>query len=120
MAAISAIQIFDTEEIAASGNATFDIDLERMGAEGFFSLQITLTGNGVAKGEFLLSNNNVNWIEPTGATDIFAGFEDDDGPGADGKDLFSFEPELAKHLRIKITETGTSAKFYISAWLAIQ
>jgi hypothetical protein len=96
------------------------MNLERMNAEGFFSLQITLTGDGIAKGEFLLSNNNVNWVEPSGATDIFSGFEDDDGPGADGKDIFSFEPELSAHLRIKISETGTSNLIVVSAWIAIQ
>lgn len=120
MAAISAIQIFNAEVILASGNATVDINLERMNAEGFFSLQLTLTGNGVAKGEFLLSNNNVNWVEPSGAVDIFSAFEDDSGPGSDGKDLFSFEPELSAHLRIKISETGTSASITVSAWIAIQ
>jgi len=119
MAAISVLQIFNAEEIAKNANASFDVNLERMNAEGFFSLQITLTGTGTAKGEYLVSNNKVNWVEPTGASDIFDGFTVASGPGTDGKDIFSFEPELSAHLRIKITEADVNP-IVVSAWLAVQ
>jgi len=120
--AISVIQIFKDEIFIASGTAEFIIDLERENANGYFSLQMVVTGSaaGVLKGEYKVSNNNVNFVEPTGATDIFEGLDKDGGPLSDGVDMYSFEPELSKFLKVVITETGGAAGVTFGAWLAIQ
>ncbi len=119
-APIQAISIFSSETIAASGNVTFTLDLERHNVEGFFSIQLAVTGSGTIKGEYLLSNDGANYIEPSTATDIFSTFGSGSGPGTDGKDIFSFEPELAKYLRIKITEDGGANSATVTAHLCMQ
>ena len=97
----------DGTSIAASGSSTSDvIDLGTKYPEGFFSLQITLTGDGTAKVEYLLSNDGTNFLEPSEADDILSSFTKISGPGSDGKDMFSFTPMLARFMKIKCTETA--------------
>lgn len=113
--------IFSGELIAASGNAisTPAIDLSKV--DGFFSLQIALTGDGTAKFEYMSSNDGTNFITQTGAADqIVTGFVKTSGPGSDGKDMISFDPELCKFLKIKCTETGTANSVTITVTIAIQ
>ena len=118
--AISVIQIAGSETIALSDNFTYDVDLVRENANGYFSIQIYITGDGTLKAEYLVSNDGTHFIEPTGATDIFSAYTKTSGPGSDGRDIVSFEPELAGHLRIKFTETGGANSVTIDAFLAIQ
>ena len=114
--------LFASKTILAAGNATYNIDLSRMNAAGFFSLQIeVLAGSvGTLKFEYLLSNNNTNYVEPTGATDIVATFGVTSGPGADGIDIYSFEPEVCRWVQIKATEDGGADPVTFDAWLAVQ
>lgn len=113
-------KIFSSVTVAASGSAISSaIDLGGLSTTGHFSLQIELTGNGTAKVEFLLSNNGVDFMEPTGSADIVTGFTKTSGPGSDGKSLISFGPILGRQIQIKLTETGTSNSIVVSAWLAM-
>lgn len=123
--AISTIQVFGGVPsglvLAASGVFTSPaVDLARFNTEGFFSLQFNLTGSGTAKVEFIISNNDVDYIEPTGASDILSAFTSASGPGANGKDIFSFSPPLARFLKLRVTETGGANGVTVNGWLAIQ
>lgn len=111
----------NAETIAASGSfTTGEIQLDLEYIEGFFSLQVQVTGTGTCKFEYLLSNNNTDFFEPTGATDIAASITASSGPGSDGKDMYSFDPMIAKSLKIKCTETGGANSVTVTAWLAYQ
>jgi len=112
-------EIFKSKTISASGNATYNVNLRRMNAEGFFSIQIEVTGDGTVKVEYLESNNGgTDFIDPE--DDIVTGFTSSSGPDSDGKDLFSFEPNLCGMVQIKITETGGADPVVVNAWLAVQ
>ncbi len=110
------IDNFMTEEvIIASGTKTYTKDMERYDFNGFFSLQLVMTGTGVLQGEYLLSNDGVNFVTPTGVPDspIFTGF-------TVGVDMFSFEPMLCRYLRLLLTETGGANPVTVSGYLALQ
>ena len=93
--------------IDASGNSTSDaIDLQRRKIDGFFSVQVNISGSGTAKVEYLASNDGVTYVEPTSASDITSGMTATSGPGSDGNDFFSFSPEPMRFMKIKVTETG--------------
>ena len=110
-------KVFDAITIAASGVArSVSLDLQAYAKEGFFSLQIELTGDGTAKFEYENSNDGETYITQTAAGDqIVTGFTDTSGPESDGKDLISFEPEPSKAMRIKCTETGGANSITITA-----
>jgi len=114
-------KIFDAITIAASGVAnSVPIELPHH-LEGFFSLQIELTGNGTAKFEYEVSNDGETYITQTATADqIVSGFTKTSGPGSDGKDLISFEPEPAKMMKIVCTETGTSDSVTITVTAVIR
>jgi len=119
--AITTTKVFDAQALAASGVFTTPaLDLSRYSTEGFFSLQFNLTGTGTAKVEFMISNNDVDYIEPTGASDVLSAFTVTSGPGANGKDIASFSPPLARFLKLKVTETGGANGVTVNGWLAIQ
>lgn len=120
---IEVIKLFDAQSIAASGNSSQPaqaIDLQRYAANGFFSLQYLITGDGTAKIEYNLSNDGSTWLEPSSATDIGSSLTKTTGPGADGKDILSFSPELARFLKIKVTETGGANAVVVTIHIAIQ
>ena len=113
--------VFDSEAVTASGTATSRaIELSRVGVAGYFSLQVTATGDGTATIEYQLSNDGVTFVEPTGAADVVSGLVKTSGPGSDGKNIYSLSPMLARFIRFKITETGTSDTITITAVLAYQ
>lgn len=120
--AISNFDIFGSEVITAGANVNSEvINLERENAQGYFSLHIEVeAGTGTLKAEYQVSNNNVNFVEPTDSVDIFATFGITSGPGSDGIDLYAFEPELAKYLRVQFTEDGGVQPVTFSAWLCVQ
>lgn len=111
-------QVFNSESIAASGSATYDIKLSRGNAEGFFSVHIVMTGDGTMTFDYLESNNNLDFVDPE--DDITTGFLKTSGPASNGKDLFPFEPNLCRWLRLRATETGGNYGIVVSAWVAIQ
>ena len=118
---IESHKVFNAVTVAASGTSLWSgIDLNQVRPDGYFSLQVAVSGDGTAKFEYLISNDNSNYLEPSSAADIAAGITKTSGPGSDGKDIYSFNPEMARYLKIKITETGGANSVTITAWLAIQ
>ena len=111
---------FDGEVVAASGDATSVIyDLGSLSTTGYFSLQVALTGDGTATIEYELSNDNVNFMVPTGSSEIITGLVKTTGPGSDGQNIYDFGPILSRFMRIKLSETGTSDSITLTAFLAI-
>lgn len=92
------------------------IEIGEKTLEGYFSLQFHLTGDGSAKVEYMLSNNGVDFLTPTGASDIVAVHTV--SSGVSGKDLYSFAPMSCKMLKIKVTVTTDEA--VINAWLGMR
>lgn len=112
---------FYTTAVSASGTADSSvIDLSRLKPEGYFSLQLAVTGSGTVKVQYMLSNDGTNYVIPSSATDIVTGFTSSSGPGSDGKDVFSFQPEIAKYIKLRVTETGGSSSATVTGTLAIQ
>lgn len=118
---ITVIKLFDAQSIAASGNASsIAIDLQRYAMNGFFSVQYLITGDGTLKLEYNLSHDGATYIEPSSASDIGSSLTKTTGPGANGKDILPFSPELSQYLKIKATETGTAQAAVLTLWIAIQ
>lgn len=114
-------EIFKQKALLATETAEYIVDLNRLNAEGYFSLQVVWnSGAGVIKAEYNLSNDGVNYIEPTDAEDIFTGFTEAQGPGNSDTDIFTFTPDLARFIKIVITETGEAAPINFDVILAIQ
>ena len=115
------LMVMNAVTVAASGSYTsHTINLEDYKAKGFFSLYIALTGDGTGKFEYELSADGSTFLTPSSATDIVTAHLKTSGPGSDGKDLYSFSPEVAKDMKIKVTETGTSNSITITAYLTVQ
>jgi len=108
-------KIFDIVEIAAGENEISQVlDLKSFVMIGYFSLQIRLTGNGTGKFEYQLSLDDQTYVTQS-ANVISSNFTKTSGPGGDGKDIISFEPEPASTLRIKVTEIGTTDSITVTA-----
>lgn len=100
---------------------TASIDLtELFGTNGKYGLQVVITGDGTATIEYLISADNVNFINPSTASEIATGLTKASGSGTDGKDYFSFTTPLAKYIKIKITETTTTDDVIVNAILLTQ
>lgn len=116
-------RVLSAVSISASANTTTEkIDLNGLASNGIFSVQYTITGDGTAKIEYLLSNEDAatNMIEPSTATDIGSSLTKTTGPGSNGKDLIPFEPECARWLQLKVTETGGANGVVVTLDIAIQ
>lgn len=118
---LNTVEIFSAETITANTSENSDaIDLNKYQPEGYFSLQVVLAGDGTAKFEYLLSNDGSNYLEPSDAIDIASGHIKTSGPGGDGIDIYTFEPNPARFLKIKVTETGTSNDVIVTVTLLVQ
>ena len=118
---IKKAKIFNGVTILASASSTTSmIQLDDEFIDGFFSLQVEITGSGTAKFEYQLSNNNVDYITPTAASDIVTSIAATGGPGSDGKDIYSFDPMVARSMKIKCTETGGANSITVTATLVYQ
>jgi len=104
---------------AGATTTTGAINLSSLGADGYFSIQVLLTGDGTLKIEYMISNVtnetggpplDAQFLTPTGASDIITAHTKTSGPGSDGLDLYQFpgtgEPIFGKWLKLKLTETG--------------
>jgi len=80
-------------------------------------VQVTNSGDGTITVEYLLSNDGVTYVEPTSASDITSSFTKTSGPGSGTTDVFSFSPEPARYIEIKVTETGTSSDAVVTVVL---
>ena len=116
-------EIFTAEAIAKSGTAYSRIFPMKMTA-GNVSLQIEVTGDGTAKFEWIGSNTDgaeaTDCIKPNNANDIVAAFTKTDGPGGDGKHIYSFNISLVGSMAIKVTETGGVSAIAVTANIAVQ
>ena len=119
MSNITVIQIFN-QSMTTSEAITHTVNLERFDVEGFFSLQIVLAGTGNVDVIWAASNDGSNFITPADTDDIFSAFGPASGPGSDGIDIASFDPLLAKFLKITATGQGAGAITSIIGSLAIQ
>ena len=102
------------EEILAAGTFNYDIDIMRFNAEGFVSLQVKIAGAGTLQADYLLSNNGIDFMNPSGLpayAPIFTGV-------SAGDYIYSFEPMLTRYIRLLFTATG--ATMTLSGWLALQ
>lgn len=119
---ITTRKLFIGTSIAASGNLVSEVvDLRRCAPNGVFSVYFIITGDGTAKIEYLVcSEENGAYIEPSTATDIATGQTKTSGPGSNGVNFVSFEPELTPFLKIKITETGAANAITPNLWLNTQ
>ncbi len=113
-------KFWTAEAVLASGTASKDFDLETFKPEGFFSLQVTVTGSGTAQITYKVSNDNVSWRTPSGASDIVTAHTVSTGDsGLEFYDL-SGTIQFARYLRITVTETSTTDAIAITATLAMQ
>ena len=116
-------EIFTAEVIAAGESAYSDIlDVKQLA--GNATIQIALTGDGTAKVEWVGSLDEdaviAGFIKPNNANDIVTAFTKTDGPGGDGKHIYSFTIKLVSRMAIKITETGGGDSVTVTAILALQ
>ena len=114
---LKTVTLCSSEEIAASGNYTSG-GLDLRDVDGYFSLQLSVTGDGTLKAEFLMSNDGTTFSEPESASDICSGIVKTSGPGSDGELITQFTPDIGRYMKIKITETGTSNSVTVTAVLS--
>jgi hypothetical protein len=115
------LKLFDAEAVALSASATsVAMDLSTYKPAGVFSVQIEVTGDGTVTLAYEVSVNGVDFVVPTGASEIVTGFTKTGGVAAGGKDLIAFYPEPCRFLRLKVTETAGANAIAINAWLCIQ
>ena len=119
MSNISVIKVF-SQSMTTSEAITHTVNLERYDVEGFFSMQIVLTGTGNVDLIWAASNDGDNFITPADTDDIFSAFGPASGPGSDGIDIASFDPLLAKFIKFTATGQGAGAITAINCHLAIQ
>lgn len=118
---VKIVNRFSEEPVVAGGSLiSEEINLMDLAQYGFFSLQLTVTGDGTAKVEYLCSNNDSDFIKPIGADDIVTGFTKTSGPNSDGKGFYSFYPEPCGWMKIKVTETGGANAIAVTLNIAIQ
>ena len=112
--------IINAKTIAAGGThtPTAYIDLNTKYIDGEFSIQILLAGDGIAKIEYLLSNDGSTFIDPTGAADIVTGFTKTSGRAGTGTDLIPVNlTSVSGFLNFKVTETGGADSITITVVL---
>ena len=117
---ISVVKVFNGASMTTSEVISETVDLSRFNCEGFFSMQIEITGTGNVDLIWSASNDGVTFVTPSGTDDIFEAFGATSGPGSDGHSIASFDPMLAKYLKFTATGQGAGAITAINCFLAIQ
>ena len=117
---ITTYHLFVSETITRNtAESSVAIDLREVAQDGIFSIEYYITGSGTLKIEYsLCSIKGGTYIEPTSGADIASGLTS--SSGTSGRDIVTFNPELAPFLKIKVTETGTAADAVIDLKLNIQ
>ena len=112
--------LFNSQTITKNTNASsVAVDLREIGQDGIFGVFYTITGDGVLTLEYTgCITDDGTFIEPSGASDIGSSLVKTSGTG--GSDFVSFQPELMPFMKIKATETGTSANAVLDLYLLIQ
>lgn len=117
---ISVIKVFNAEAITQNTAESKIVDLSRYNCEGFFSMQISVTGAGNIDLTYSLSNDGTTYITPSGTADLFSAFGASSGEGSDGNSLISFDPPLARYIKITATEQNAGAITALECDMAIQ
>jgi len=105
-------KVIDEVTVNNSNTTSKAIDLNHLAANGYFSVQVILTATGAPAidVEYMLSHDGSTFY--TSSSKIATGMAK-----ADSGKIFSFEPELARWLKIKVTETN-SADGTVTVYLA--
>ena len=117
---ISVIKVFNAEAITQNTAESSIVDLSRYNTEGFFSIQISITGAGNITLTYSLSNDGNTYITPSGTAALFTAFGASSGEGSDGHSLVSFDPPLARYIKFTATEQNAGAITALECDLAIQ
>ena len=120
--AISVKEIFKSDEVAAGGTLESPvINLEDYSLDGFMSLQLEITGNGILDADVMASNNGVDFVvlDDTDGNPIGENLDDTSGAGADGKVMLEIDLMLFKKMKILLTETSSANPATVSGWLAM-
>ena len=108
------MKVIDGATVNNSSTSSKAIDLNYLASGGYFSVQVILTATGAPAidVEYMLSHDGSTFY--TSSTKIASGMAK-----ADSGKIFSFQPELARWLKIKVTETA-SAEGTVTVYLATQ
>jgi hypothetical protein len=90
---------------AAGESAEITVDLNTQLPNGYFSLEVAVSGDGTVAVEAKVSNAGSKFVSFT-AVPLFSDFGASDGPDSDGCDLRSIEPPAARYLKLIVTATG--------------
>ena len=113
-------RIFNAETITAGATSTnvypggvVGLDLTSFKPDGYFALQITITGTGTGTFQAQMSNDGTNFAIPNGVDDIVAAM-------AAGTAIYQFSVPVGKYLRILCTEAGGLNSIVVTAYLTVQ
>jgi len=109
--------IFSAQATVASATST-STTLTLNSPTGYFSLQITETGDGTGQWKAVYSNDGTTFVTPTGVSDIVTAHTKTSGTS--GTDIYQLGNGLYKYMRITVTETGGASALSSTATLASQ
>lgn len=112
-------RLFNAERIGVGSSSTSEvINLQNAKTNGFFAVQLTMTGDGTLGLVYEISIDGTNFVQPTGFTAITTTFSKTSGTGSDGKDIIAFNPEL--YIAIRLKATATTDDIVLTATLCMQ
>jgi len=94
--------------------------IDLAGVRGYFSIQYAITGDGTLTLSYTLSNDGTNYLLPSADSTIATGLTKTSGPGGDGKDIISFNPTIARFMKITATETAGANAAVVTINCAIE
>ena len=97
------------------------IDIGTFGKSGTFSLQyyISTAGVSVSLG-YLLSNDYTNFVQSTEGNLIASGLTNISGQAANGRDVITFTPTMARFMKLAAWETAGATNATLTAHFAVQ
>lgn len=114
---LASIKAINAETVLASASYTSS-EISCSLIDGYFSLQVEVTGDGTCKFEALPSNDGTNFLDTE--PDILTSQTKTTGPASDGKNFVSFELPACRSFKLKVTETGGVSSVIVSAWVKAQ
>ena len=125
----SIVTLFDEAVIAAgTASASGAIDIFNLNGwyakkltnlNGYYCLELKVTGDGVLKAEYESSLTGESFMVPKNESPILQGFTKTGGANGDGKTIFQFSPHFSKFIRLKLSETGGTDSVTVTAVLGI-
>ena len=88
--------------------------------KGNVCIFLTVTGSGVLTLEVEQSTNGIDFMTPSGISEVLVDFTSSSGPNSDGKDIRRVQLLPVPHLRFKATETGGVNALIITADITVQ